>query len=747
MAFTRRTTALFCLLTVYTGFLLIHTSAVLRLVVILASACTLLLTGFRFFRTRSSNTFPIRLIAAALCIGSLLPFCYTDCYAAGKIRQLENRSMTITAVIRSQEYATAYAAGYTARLQEADGHTTRVRILLETSNVSLEAGDVVVASALLTQPDEYSGTFPQRRYYLSKNILLVALCDDVSVTDHTPAGIVGFFQSLRAKLIGRFRVLLGRSSAALPAALFLGDRSLLSDTLTRDFRRLGISHLLAISGLHFMLLFGIWERVLACIIRYKKPRLLLLCLSAVAYMFLCGMSASVLRAGVMLIFSYIAAMLNRHSDLPTTLGISSLFLVVIQPFLLYDVGFQLSVTAVLGILCFSHMQKILFRRMTRLTQALFLSLTVQMMMLPLLWFYFGEVSPLAPLTTLLFSPLIEGILLLTPLLLLFGQIPVLSDILCHLLIFLGNLTETGASVFSRIPFSSVSLRQPAIPILCILGTLLLVGSLSARKRKTVGILLTGCLCLYTSVFLTAYCYDLHIADQIRIIASVQGKNDALILRTERQTLLCDFSDGSYSALHHAMSVAQTDGATELDVLMLTHLHKRHIQSVARLCDACYVHMLLIPEPISETERAVYASLIRTAEENGTDYCTYTRNGTSAIHFASLTLSATATCISRSPHPVLSLSVSHNEHSLLYLGTSWQEPPLLAGQTGEASVLLFGAHGPIYKSAFDAEISAGLQYVLFYGEAYAYASDSFRERIQGISVPDDAQTVLILLPNE
>lgn len=135
------------------------------------------------------------------------------------------------------------------------------------------------------------------------------------------------------------------------SAILLGDRSELSYQMKSAFSATGSMHFLAVSGLHV----GIIYLFIAFLFPFRQNRILaflslsLILLFLWTYALLCGMSVSVVRAVLMLSFVSIAKYLNKNSTVINTILLSAFILLLINPYSLFDVGFQLSYVAVIGI--------------------------------------------------------------------------------------------------------------------------------------------------------------------------------------------------------------------------------------------------------------------------------------------------------------------------------------------------------------------------------------------------------------
>lgn len=225
------------------------------------------------------------------------------------------------------------------------------------------------------------------------------------------SGIVWAFRAEAREWLHRSVSGIGYPGSALLEALLMGSREDVPESLYDAFLRTGSLHILALSGLHVTVLYGIVAGLLG-FLRSRWGRFLIATIVLLFYQFLAGFMPSLLRATVMIIVGGTALLLDRDREPLNILAISGIVLVLIDPFQIYTLSFQLSFLALAGILALGPLvQRPLEAWLPKaVLLPLAMSVGAQMATLPLVVAQFGVYYPSGLVASLILVPLTTGYL-------------------------------------------------------------------------------------------------------------------------------------------------------------------------------------------------------------------------------------------------------------------------------------------------------------------------------------------------
>ena len=279
------------------------------------------------------------------------------------------------------------------------------------------------------------------------------------------------------------------------SALTLGYREELDKNVQRSFSASGAMHILAVSGLHTGIVWGIvmWVLTLG---GWRKPlweerwKRLILTLSAIVliwvYAFITGLSPSVMRSALMLSFWSLSSLLDRHTSRWNPVFAAAVIILIINPLSLWSVSFQLSFAAVVGIMLVGSwlQRKVVLRGriVSYIGGLLIVSIAAQVGTMPLTMYYFGQTSNYFALTNLVVIPMAGMLLVLG-----FGT---LAMSWCVVGEWLGEATKWCTWLLREVvewieglPLSTTQISLESGSVVCLYGAII-CGLIMMRGQKT-----------------------------------------------------------------------------------------------------------------------------------------------------------------------------------------------------------------------------------------------------------------------
>ena len=278
-----------------------------------------------------------------------------------------------------------------------------------------------------------------------------------------------WFLGLRHQLLSHYRSLQADDDQyAILAAMTLGDKSAISRELRETYSVTGASHVLALSGLHIGIIFFLLYHLTLGRRHFLVSRVLII-LGVWAFAFLTGLSPSVVRSATMISTFALFSVMGRRRSPVNLLCFTAIVMLLINPASLYDIGFQMSFTAVLSILLWLPLIERFFPQYyfaAHRVQHYFygmaaVSLAAQIGVAPLIAFYFGRFSTYFLLTNFLVLPAATMIL--------YGALVVLVvPMLGPVLLWFVGILNKALGWLAQMPYSSIDGLHPSVYQICLL---------------------------------------------------------------------------------------------------------------------------------------------------------------------------------------------------------------------------------------------------------------------------------------
>lgn len=480
----------------------------------------------------------------------------------------------------------------TARGASAYGRLGRYEVILygDETLLSANAGDAVTCRAFLKVEKDNL----QRR---SDGVILRVYGKTAMQIE---PGVPSVPQRLRMWMQEKIDTLYSGQTAGLVKALLTGDRFDLSYETKNALSVAGLSHAVAVSGMHVSILIT----MVAMLCGYQ-PRLMAIFGIPVTVLFalMTGASPSVCRAAVMQIMLLLAPLVRRERDSATTLGAAALVLLVQNPWCIASISFQLSFAAVAGLMLFSspmHKRILSLKEkpgkiLSVIASGVSATLSAALPTLPLTIYYFGLVSIVAPLTNLLVLWAVTGVFTL-------GMSSCfLGEMVSWAAALLSRYILAAADIVAALPFSAAYPYNAPLVVWSVVFYFFLAAVLLFRRfpvRWGACLLTAGFLActLVPYVRFVSRNWGLHVLDV--------GQGQCLVLQIGDYTALIDCGGSSPDAAgENAARFLGSVGVSHVDALILTHYDLDHAGGAAQFLARVAVDTVYLPSVGADCEIA------------------------------------------------------------------------------------------------------------------------------------------------
>lgn len=574
--------------------------------------------------------------------GAMGIFLHTELNVYQPLEEFAGQTLAVTLQMTDEPQVYTRTRRYTATVVEGDLPSgTKVALWVSDADVMPQPFDYVKGNVAFYPLEEDRLTLLQDK--ADGVVLSGSLNTWKGVTIETPdrrpwsAGLLAVRQAA-GKVVSRY---LSGDPAAMVKGLCLGDRDTLPDSITDNFRTCGVSHLLVVSGLHLGMVAAAVRWLLLRLRVNRKSVAFVTMLAVLAFMLLVGFTPSVKRAGVMTLVLLAGELCKREADGLNSLGLALLVIGMADPYMVWDVGLQLSAGATAGILAlYPPMAKALHRKVEKNAHAwvrLFyrpakmaaVSLSA-MVILPLTAYYFGEVSLIfLPANLLMVFPATGAVVTGLLGVLVGGWCSSVGTVLFGIAGGLSRLLQMIAAWLSKFPWATVSVRQPYVWVWALLTAAVLFlfwkkitpPARAVMSMGAVAALMVGSITYHMAMRPITTCTFLEVEE-----------GTAALMEWETGNMLMVTGDGG-KLMRQVVAALSQRGVERLSVVVLPDLDDEALEGLPLLSHACRVDAVICPET------GVYAPAVRSlfpekacrmANESvftmGTDHTVWFQNG-------------------------------------------------------------------------------------------------------------------------
>lgn len=351
------------------------------------------------------------------------------------------------------------------------------------NSLDLQYGDKIKIKGEFIEPEverNYGG-FNYKEYLKSLNIYGTIKANSVTVIGKDKMSFISkLSNSICIEIEKNLDIFFENDVSGIIKGIVLGDKSNIDEDIQENFRISGISHILAVSGMHVSYIILVINKILKRSFGKRNIKFIII-IFLIFYMFLTGFSPSIVRASLMNILILGAELFYRKNDLATSISLSLLIILIYNPFLIENIGLQFSYIATIGIVLLQkNVKKLLksikiknkkwkyrlsakkLKNISKIQEIVAVTISAQISILPIMIYHFNMFGTYFLLSNLLISILIGAVLILSLITIILSFIfnPVAKiisyflNVLINIFIYISNI--------SNIPFSKIYLPTPNV---------------------------------------------------------------------------------------------------------------------------------------------------------------------------------------------------------------------------------------------------------------------------------------------
>ena len=438
------------------------------------------------------------------------------------------------------------------------------------------------------------GLFNNKKYLQKEGICGVIIADYQS-------GIVSYKCSdrlikqtsyaIKTSIEDRFKDYVSDTSFQILKGILFGDISGIEEDQYKTFQDCGTIHIFAVSGYNIWLLYFVLFNLFFFLKHNLKIKTIIIILLLCLYTIMSGGSPSVVRAFIMICIILVGKLLKKETDPLTSLALAAILILLFNPLQILDIGFQLSFICIISIiLLLPVLKKIKMPVHNRVVDAVLMTLSIQIGILPVTLYYFNSFPVFSILANLIIVPLVSILTILGIVICILSFTWASAAAITGLIIdFICSNVLDITNIISKIPYSNLNIITPNIIVIflyyLVVGAIFKLIVIKDRYKRAVNYLVIVSLISYTI-------YGL-IPTDLQISFIDVGQGDSILISTpDRKHILIDGGgklQNSYSSIDIGQDIVKPylykHGINKLDMVISTHGHEDHINGLISLMDS------------------------------------------------------------------------------------------------------------------------------------------------------------------
>ena len=494
-----------------------------------------------------------------------------------------------------------------------------------------EFGDIIEIKGEFQKPNEarnYKG-FDYSKYLKSKKIYGTIKVSNYKIQQKDRANFLNKVIDITQNSIKRKMTdILNTEEAALCVGILIGNREDISEETENNFKKSNLTHMLAVSGSHITYIITALSTILGK--TSKKFYKIFTIIFLIFFMALTGFTASVLRACIMGILVLIASLLHQKSDTINNLGISSLIILLINPYIITDMGFLLSYGGTIGIVVLgdritnfmytvinknnlldrnllvkSSVKRVFIKVLKYIINSFAITISANIIIIPIMAYSFSTLSLTFWISNILAAPIMEIVtisgfivyfisLVISPLANFFG---IFLNILLFILLKIAEISSKipGANIYIKTPYlyqcliyysAIIALYNKDILKSCVLKCM---ECFKIRYKKIIAVIVIAIL-IGTGIKF--------VPQDLKIYFIDVGQGDSTLIQTPtNKKILIDGGGSEFGSFDVGESILLPylldRRITTLDYIIISHFDSDHVGGLFAILENIKVKNIII----------------------------------------------------------------------------------------------------------------------------------------------------------
>lgn len=499
---------------------------------------------------------------------------------------------------------------------------TNLQLNVKKEEQLLSYGDKIIIKGNFEEASSArnEGGFDYKQYLKSKNVYGIISVDkkDIKLIKKNNVDVIDLLankvsNSMKIKIEQN----LSNETSKLLSGILIGNKNNLQKEIQEDFRNSSLSHVLAISGMHVSyIILGI-TFVINKMKFNKKVSKIITIFILLFFIILTGKTASVTRACFMSSYIILASLFHKKAHVLASISISLLIILIINPYLILDIGLQLSYGGTIGIVLIypilkklkkkkedknSKFKKIIHKIKDKILDIILITISANLVIFPIVLFHYNTISFTFIISNLLISPII-GIIIILGFISVFASyiISPISKVMFLILQIFLNLLIKIAHFCAELPFSKVYFPTPKIYVIVIYYVFLIFIILARNKIIVIKKINKKIIIIFVIIIIILNLILNFIPKTFTISFIDVGQGDSMLISTPKgKKILIDgggsrdeesFNIGKQTLIPYLLN----KGITKLDYILISHFDSDHVGGILSVLEELKVEKVIICE--------------------------------------------------------------------------------------------------------------------------------------------------------